>query len=752
MKKQQNIDINHYFTLAYDYVCNTSCNIFLTGKAGTGKTTFLKYIKQHCKKDMIVVAPTGVAAINAGGVTMHSFFQLPFNPYISDIQRGFGLNEHIIDKHVLFKNLKISENKRKIIRELELLIIDEASMLRSDMLDAINDILKAFRKNNKPFGGVQVLFIGDLYQLPPVVKDSEAELFHRYYQSPFFFHAKVFENTQPVFIELKTIYRQNEKQFIDLLNNIRHNDMSEYDFELLQTKYNPTFEPKDEKYITLTSHNAKADAINTTQLAKLSGEIYNFDAIVEKEFTDRQYPTEYTLKLKEGAQVMFIRNDTSIEKKYYNGKIAIVHKIEKATSLNESDTITVKFPDTNETMILNKEIWENISYKYNDDSKNIDEKILGTFTQYPLRLAWAITIHKSQGLTFTHAIIDAGSSFAPGQVYVALSRCTSLDGIVLHSRILPQSIQSDARIYDFHASQQPLHSLEHQLKSEKIHYEMEKIIALFDFKKILEITYILYEATRNNKTLPSDIQAEEQCHHIIQSIKLLQNIADKFSNEIQSIYNEIQFQNDKTFLIARLQKAITYFVTQLHQQTILPTQSFYEKLQGISRIKKYMQEVYFVLQIFWQKLERLQNCLIDDKPVLPTPIIDTAKTENQKPKTTKKAKGDSAKETLAYHLAGKTVEEISQIRRLAHNTILAHLIEFVHTGEVDATSFISLEFIEKIKNIYEGLTFHSSTEIVEAFDNTITYTQVRMALNHLLYTQQIEMKPMPAKETLLVKK
>ncbi|MBK6329540.1 MAG: AAA family ATPase [Bacteroidetes bacterium] len=439
MKNSHIDDTNHYFKLAFDYVMNTSCPIYLTGKAGTGKTTFLKYVKQHCTKNMIVVAPTGVAAINAGGVTMHSFFQLPFGPYVADAPRGFGLNENMVDKNALLGKLKLGGNKRTLIQELELLVIDEVSMLRSDMLDAIDTILRMVRKRNKPFGGVQVLFIGDLYQLPPVVKDTEATIFKTYYQSPFFFHAKVFEQTQPIFIELKKIYRQNEQQFIDILNNLRNNDLSEQDFDILNSRYNPTFTPKDHKYITLTSHNHKADAINHQELEKLKSTVYEYHGEIKGEFNDKQLPTDLLLKLKEGAQVMFIKNDSSGLGRYYNGKIAIIDKIDK----NE---IIVRFPDSNDIMTIEKETWENITYRHDDEKNNIEEKVLGTYTQFPLRLAWAITIHKSQGLTFTHAIIDAGSSFAPGQVYVALSRCTSLEGIVLQSRILPNAIHSNYRI------------------------------------------------------------------------------------------------------------------------------------------------------------------------------------------------------------------------------------------------------------------------------------------------------------------
>ena len=411
-------DQNKIFKLAYGFVNDTNSHIYLTGKAGTGKTTFLRYVKMNCEKNLVVVAPTGVAAINAGGVTMHSFFQLPFNPYIPHAQTGFGMNANVVDKNTLLNNIRFNSQKRKLLEELQLLIIDEVSMLRADMLDAIDTILRSFRRNQRPFGGVQMLFIGDLYQLPPVVTDNDKDLFDQHYTSPFFFHAKVFEQTKPLFVELKKIYRQTEETFIDLLNKVRHNRLEYDDFELLNERYKPNFKGEANQYITLTSHNFKADKINELELNVLNARIHEFKGEIKNDFGEKQLPTEMILRLKEGAQVMFIKNDSSPEKKYYNGKIVIIHKI-------NNDEITVKFPDKGELLVLEKETWDNVSYELNTEKNEIEEKILGQFIQYPLRLAWAITIHKSQGLTFEKAIIDAGYSFAAGQVYVALSRCTS---------------------------------------------------------------------------------------------------------------------------------------------------------------------------------------------------------------------------------------------------------------------------------------------------------------------------------------
>ncbi len=741
MKSAHIDDTNHYFRLAYDYVMNTACHIYLTGKAGTGKTTFLKYIKQHCTKNMVVVAPTGVAAINAGGMTMHSFFQLPFGPYVTDAPRGFGMNENVVDKNALLGNLKFGGNKKKLIEELELLIIDEVSMLRSDMLDAIDTILRVMRKKSRPFGGVQVLFIGDLYQLPPVVKDTEASIFKSYYESPFFFHAKVFEETRPVFIELKKIYRQNEQQFIDILNNLRNNDLTEYDYEMLNSRYDPSFHPADNKYITLTSHNYKADTINTQELIKLDAELFEFRGEITGDFNDKQLPTEMILKLKEGAQVMFIKNDSSGIGRYYNGKIAIVHRIEK-------DEITVRFPESNDIMIMEKETWENITYILNEKTNKTEEKVLGSFTQYPLRLAWAITIHKSQGLTFTHAIIDAGSSFAPGQVYVALSRCTSLDGIVLRSRIHENAIHSDSRIYDFNAIEQPLYQLESQLNTEKYHYENEKIHNLFIWKNMVDSAFELYEATVNNRLIPREFNPAEFSSRLIGLIKEQQAVAEKFTIELDSLFNEMTFhaaqnspQISKEKISVRLQKAITYFITRIYDDLILPLQKYSVQIEGVARIKKYLALLDETENTWWQKINFLQSCTFDSKKLLPEDIIIRKHIKEEQPKPRKKEKGDSARETFAYYSAGKTIQEITRIRHLAQSTIESHLAGFVRTGELDVRQFLKQEEIEKIKAVYEKLEYYSTSVIVQKLKNELTHAQVKMGLNYLLFKEEISMKP-----------
>lgn len=727
-------DNNEYFKLAYNYVLHTACPIYLTGKAGTGKTTFLKHVKKYCTKNMIVVAPTGVAAINAGGVTMHSFFQLPFGPYVANAPRGFGMNENLVDKNTLLNNLKFGNNKRTLIQELELLIIDEVSMLRSDMLDAMDTILRVIRKRNKPFGGVQVLFIGDLYQLPPVVKDTEAPIFNTYYKSPFFFHAKVFEQTQPVFIELKKIYRQNEQKFIDLLNNLRNNELIHSDFELLNSRYNPNFKPTDHKYITLTSHNHKADAINKAELDKLPQKLFEYRGAIKGDFNDKQLPTELILKLKEGAQVMFIKNDSSGLSRYYNGKLAIVDQINQ-------EEITVRFPESNDCLKIEKETWENITYRHDDESNTIDEKVLGTYTQFPLRLAWAITIHKSQGLTFTHAIIDAGSSFAPGQVYVALSRCTSLEGIVLHSRILANAIHSDFRIYDFNAIEQPLAQLEAHLHNEKLNYENEKIHSLFVWKQLLDKAHLLYEKTLNTKLIPEEFKAVDFCHLQIEVVKKQQEVAEKFVLELDSLFNEMAFNQEKNKIRMRLQKAVRYFTIQVYDELIVPFETFKSQFEGVARIKKYLSLLEDTENAFWQKAMQLQEASFAGEKLVGNPIVYRSISKEPKVKSKKKEKGESAKETFAYFSSGKSIEEITRIRHLATSTIESHLAEFVRSGELNVFQFVSEQDIQDVKEIFNQTKSNSTSVLVPKLNNRLTHSQVKMALNYLLFKGEIEMKP-----------
>src|SRR5665647_658961 len=428
MQNINSIERNEVFDLAYRFVTETSENIFLTGKAGTGKTTFLKYLKENCAKNIIVAAPTGVAAINAGGVTLHSLFQLPFHPFLPTKN----------NKDELLAKIRFNKQRQQLLRKMELLVIDEISMVRCDTMDAIDTILKSVRRNyTTPFGGVQLLCIGDLFQLPPVAQRHEWNILQEYYSSPFFFDSIVIKEQMPLLIELKKIYRQKEDSFVALLNKVRNNNMSVEDFQDLHLRYNPSFRPTiEEKYITLTSHNNQADQINGRELQKLLSLSYKYEAIIEDDFPENNYPADGSLVLKVGAQVMFLKNDV-ISKRYFNGKIGVVKSLDDDEIIVECDGMDISVP---------KETWENSRYVLDKIYGKLQQETLGTFTQFPLRLAWAITIHKSQGLTFEKVMIDAGAAFSSGQVYVALSRCTNLDGIILLSKIPAEAIYSNDNV------------------------------------------------------------------------------------------------------------------------------------------------------------------------------------------------------------------------------------------------------------------------------------------------------------------
>ncbi len=502
---------NPQLELAFDYVRNTHKNIFLTGKAGTGKTTFLHRIKQESPKRMVVVAPTGVAAINAGGMTIHSFFQLPFGPFLP----GSTADPT--------RQRRFSGEKIRLIQSLDLLVIDEISMVRADVLDGIDDVLRRYRDRYKPFGGVQLLMIGDLHQLPPIVKDEEWYLLREHYQTMYFFGSQALRNTQPVSIELKHIYRQSDTIFIDLLNKVRDNQIDDRVLAALNSRYIANFQPtEDAPYITLTAHNASAQAINAEKLASIVQPLQTFKSAVQGDFPAFSYPADEVLECKKEAQVMFVKNDINREKRYYNGKIG------KITGFRDG-VIYVRCPGETEDIEVTPAEWSNVKYTLNEQTKEVGEELLGTFTQYPLKLAWAITIHKSQGLTFERAIIDAEAAFAHGQVYVALSRCKSFEGIVLRSRIAQSSVKTDSVVKNYTEEADRNAPDEHHLIQSKTEYQQSLILELFDFTRLrqafvkinrlfLEHETILYSgAGQQLKTL--ETQAVEQIISVAERFK-----------------------------------------------------------------------------------------------------------------------------------------------------------------------------------------------------------------------------------------
>lgn len=735
---------NPDFDLAVKYVCQTDKPIFLTGKAGTGKTTFLKYIREHCPKKMAVVAPTGVAAINAGGVTMHSFFQLPFGTYIADHKSEWGGgNMEINNRHTLLKGLRLNHNKRQLIQELELLIIDEVSMLRCDMLDAIDTVLRHIRmKYEQPFGGVQILFIGDLYQLPPVVNREEWQLMTPYYRSPFFFDAMVLQEAKIVNIELKKIYRQQDIEFISVLNSIRNNIADAEDLKVLDRRYNPGFSPNpDEGYVLLTSHNAKADVVNKTELEKLSNKVHYFDAVVKGDFGERVSPVEKMMPLKEGAQVMFVKNDKGENRRYYNGKIVKVSRIELGK-------VFVELDDKSE-MELEKETWRNINYKYNQENDEVDEEELGSFTQYPIRLAWAITIHKSQGLTFERAIVDAGASFAPGQVYVALSRLTSLDGLVLHTRINPGQVMTDERVVRYCEQMESQQNLEAELQEEQKEFAARKLLESFDLDKLCEAYKDNY-LSFSKSNIPEKAEAVKLALKWSDKINELQTVAHKFNNHLKFIFSTGS-RPDYAHLQERTVAAAIYFDNELDNlETAL--KEHIDEFKIKQKTKKYITQIRYILLLLQRKkmqidqarklavglnkgtdIASLLDMIAEDKKM----FAASQTKEEEKIVASKKEVGASKITTFEMYKEGKTIEEIATARSMAQSTIEGHLTSFVGTGELEVTEFVSPSELSLILKKIKELDGLSGSILKENLPPEITYTKLRAVIAYHLRMKEL---------------
>ena len=535
---------NYELQLANDFVKNTGCNIFLTGKAGTGKTTFLHSLQKNMAKRMIITAPTGVAAINAGGVTLHSFFQLPFGPFVP----GSDAYENNHKRHFRF-----SKDKRRIIQSLDLLVIDEISMVRADLLDAVDAVLQRHRRSNQPFGGVQLLMIGDLHQLSPVAKRDDWQLIKQHYESVYFFSSHALSQTPLLTIELKIIFRQSDAGFIKLLNRVRDNQLDESTIADLNQRYIPNFTPgMDQGYITLTTHNKNADSINRTKLSALDKETHHFTAQISGEFPDHIYPTSAFLQLKEGAQVMFVRNDPSTQKLYYNGKIGRINKI-------SDKYISVVCPGDSGEIEVEPILWENIKYTLNEENKEIQEDIIGKFTQYPLKLAWAITIHKSQGLTFDKAIIDARAAFAHGQVYVALSRCKTLDGIVLSSHISSTGVETDEAVIHFIETATQTPPSQDLLHTAKIRYQQQLLLDCFDFRLLRNrLNYFARLLLGNVRIVQisgiADIRQLEEM-----SLKNIFIISENFKRQLTTIFKTGSLPGSDAVVLERIGKASIWF-------------------------------------------------------------------------------------------------------------------------------------------------------------------------------------------------
>ena len=734
---------------ASKFINNTNKHIFLTGKAGSGKTTFLKTVIKSTYKNAAIVAPTGIAAINAGGVTIHSFFQIPPSAFVPQKENESNPQLRISSFKELLEKHRMVGNRRSVLQNLELLIIDEVSMLRADLLDAIDHILKSVRRKPlEAFGGVQVLFIGDLLQLPPVVKDDEWSFLKRFYSSIYFFDALVFKenSSKPIYLELDKIYRQHDQEFISLLNNFRTNNINEDDIKLLNDHYKPDFKStKNNKYIYLSTHNYQADKINQESLDELREKSFFFDAEVKDDFADYLFPVEPRMELKKGAQVMFVKNDPDFPKRYFNGKIATISKIEK-------DSIEVMFEESNEPMQLDKFTWENITYKHNDTTNEIEENVVGTFTQYPIKLAWAITVHKSQGLTFEKAILDLGNAFAPGQVYVALSRLTTLKGLVLTSKINYTRLANDEKVLSYADNKINKQALVEILENEQFVYIQNYLLECFDFKE-LNIQFQRHLETYSDtgkksvKNLNFDFAVA-----LKDKISTIKETSDKFLSWINNNFlNRIELA-DK--LSTKVIGAKNFFEPKFKELSDV-LQKKISELDNEKRTKEYLEELYKLDTLCFRKIQKIQKSkILVESAFNPIEIkvnLEEIKTVNaertnqlkdanyseletnaknfkysksSKEKAPKKEKIDTKKVSYELFLKKKSIEEIAAERNLAVGTISNHLSHYVGLGLIPLNKFVKKDISNKIIKLLKSDTQLLSKEIIEKFNGKIGYAEV----------------------------
>ena len=736
------------------FINQTQRSVFLTGKAGTGKTTLLREIIETTHKNTVVVAPTGIAALNAGGVTIHSMFQLPFGGFIPDNSApDFSESTKFETKATLRRHFKMSGLKKSVIRNMELLIIDEVSMLRADLLDAMDFMMQTVRKRNQPFGGVQVLFIGDLLQLPPVIREDEWYTLKKYYKGKFFFHSQVVQQNPPLYIELDKIFRQTDDAFISVLNNLRNNQISKEDIAALNQYVQPDFDLKANKgYITLTTHNAKADSMNTEALEALEGKEWKYSPEITGDFPNKIFPLDEILRLKEGAQIMFVKNDLSFDKKYFNGKMGVI----KSLSAKE---ILVHFPEENKTIEVEKYEWQNIRYKVNDTTKEIEEEVLGTFVHYPIKLAWAITVHKSQGLTFDRAALDVSQVFLPGQAYVALSRLRSLNGLILLSPLQMNGISNDQDVMDYSLNKASETHLENALHFETKNFIHQYLVQTFDWADLAQ-EWRNHQFSYNEKSEVSSkakysYWAKEQTERIekvvdpakkfIQQLNVLfsketvdlNHISDRmqaayafFFNPMDELVFEILWKLEE---VKRLKKAKAYFdelvlleefqtkavlrlmKAKLLIETVVAGETISKEKLTSPDIKLYVSRKVAAIQATFKKVNaNLIDDDLDEERYLP------------KKKTKSPTKKTTVEETYDLWKQNNSIAEIASIRVLTKQTIYGHFVKLIQSEKVAIEDIIPSDKLDELAAAYKGYKDESLNALMEKHGDKFSWEEARM--------------------------
>lgn len=750
--KMENISAEANYTL--QFINQTQRNIFLTGKAGTGKTTLLREIIQTTHKNCVVVAPTGIAALNAGGVTIHSMFQLPFGGFIPDnTVPQFSEYIKFESKATLNRNFRMSGLKKSVIKNMELLIIDEVSMLRADLLDGIDFMLQSIRKKKIAFGGVQVLFIGDLLQLPPVIKDEEWKTLRNYYKGKFFFHSHVIQQNPPLYIELSKIFRQTDEIFISILNNLRNNRISPQDIENLNQYVKPNFDLKANKgYITLTTHNAKADGMNAKALDDLEGKQYQYKPEITGDFPEKIYPIDQHLQLKIGAQVMFVKNDLSLEKRYFNGKMGIIK------SLSEAE-ILVHFPDEDVTIEVEKYEWQNIRYSVNNLTKEIEEETLGTFVHYPIKLAWAITVHKSQGLTFDKAALDLSQVFQPGQAYVALSRLRSLEGLVLLSPLQMNGISNDADVMDYAENKATQEKLEKSLQQETTKFLHNYLKSTFDWADLAqEWRNHLYSYSEKDESATKSkhsLWAKKQTDIVTK----IQEPARKFLSQLDKLFSAEPF--DIHFIKERIDAAYTYFFAQMdgivydilwkieEVKRIKKAKMMFDELSVLEEVQikavfKLMKAKLLVKTIASGDIISKENLTSNDIKSYKTNKIDAIHEEfkrlnitliddnldveryAKKKKEVKEVKKSTVQETYELWQQKNTIKEIAALRKLTPQTIGGHLAKLIESGTIAITDVLPADKISALAEAFFGYKEETLNPLKEKYGDEFTWDELKM--------------------------